>query len=90
MNGIIGMSELLHDSGLNTEQRKYVETVSQSAQILMSIINEILDFSKIEAGKMELEVVHFDLKKVLEESVDVLGHQASEKGIELSLYTSLN
>ena len=72
MNGIIGMSELLHDSGLNTEQRKYVETVSQSAQILMSIINEILDFSKIEAGKMELEVVHFDLKKVLEESVDVL------------------
>ena len=90
MNGIIGMSELLHDSGLNTEQRKYVETVSQSAQILMSIINEILDFSKIEAGKMELEVVHFDLKKVLEEAVDVLGHQASEKGIELSLYTSLN
>ena len=90
MNGIIGMSELLHDSDLNTEQCKYVETVSQSAQILMSIINEILDFSKIEAGKMELEVVRFDLKKVLEDAVDVLGHQASEKGVELSLYTSPN
>ena len=90
MNGIIGMSELLHDSDLNTEQCKYVETVSQSAQILMSIINEILDFSKIEAGKMELEVVRFDLKKVLEDAVDGLGHQASEKGVELSLYTSPN
>tara|TARA_A100001015_G_scaffold250851_1_gene289525 strand:- start:217 stop:870 length:654 start_codon:yes stop_codon:yes gene_type:complete len=56
----------------------------------MSIINEILDFSKIEAGKMELEVVRFDLKKVLEDAVDVLGHQASEKGVELSLYTSPN
>ena len=90
MNGIIGMSQLLHDSELNTEQSKYVETVSQSAHILMGIINEILDFSKIEAGKLELEAVDFDLKKILEEVVDLIGHQASDKGVELSLYISLN
>ncbi|MDB4664766.1 ATP-binding protein [Verrucomicrobia bacterium] len=90
MNGIIGMSELLHDSKLDLKQREYVETVLQSAQSLMTIINEILDFSKIEAGKLNLEYVDFDLQKVLEETVNLLGHQASKKGIDLSLYTSPN
>ncbi|MDG1892327.1 MAG: ATP-binding protein [Verrucomicrobiota bacterium] len=90
MNGIIGMSELLHDSKLELKQREYVETVLRSAQSLMTIINEILDFSKIEAGKLNLEYVDFDLQKVLEETVNLLGHQASKKGIDLSLYTSPN
>lgn len=83
MNGVIGMTGLLLDTEMTSEQREYAETVRGSADALLTIINDILDFSKIEAGKLELQDVDFDLRDTIEEAVELLAGQASRKGLEL-------
>ncbi len=82
MNGILGMIELLLLTPLNDEQRDYAETAKQSAQALLTIINDILDFSKIDSGKLDIEVLDFDLRVMLNEVATLLGFKAEEKGIE--------
>ncbi len=84
MNGVLGMTELLLETGLTTIQRKYAETVQRSGQNLLGIINDLLDFSKIEAGKLELENVDMDLRRTLEDVVDLLAERAHAKGLELA------
>ncbi len=84
MNGVIGMISILLESKLDTEQRKYAETIRQSAESLLTIINDILDFSKIEAGKLDLEEVDFDLARILDEVIDMLVIKAQEKGLEMN------
>ena len=84
MNGVIGMTGLLMDTDLSEEQREYAETVRSSGENLLTIINDILDFSKIEAGKMDLEIIDFDLRSAVEESVGLLAERAHDKGLELA------
>lgn len=86
MNGVIGMSGLLLDTPLNDEQRRYAETIRDSGEILLEIINEVLDFSKIEAGKLELETGPFDLLNLVESVPELLAPRAYGKGLEIACY----
>jgi two-component system sensor histidine kinase/response regulator len=83
MNGVIGMTGLLLDTPLTPEQREYSETVRNSANSLLTIINDILDLSKIEAGKLDLEIVDFDLIVALEEACDLVSFKSDGKGLDL-------
>ncbi len=83
MNGVVGMTGLLVDTKLDTDQQGYVETIRASGDALLSIINDILDFSKIESGQMDLETVPFELRSCIEESLDVVALSAVEKQIEI-------
>ena len=85
MNGVIGMTGLLLDTALTDEQRSYTEIIRSSSQSLLGIINDILDFSKIEAGKLQLEMLPFHLRELLNDTVALLELQAREKGLELTL-----
>src|SRR5690242_15106623 len=84
MNGVLGMTELLLETGLTATQRKYAETVQRSGKNLLSIINDLLDFSKIEAGKLELEHVDMDVRRTIEDIVELLAERAHSKGLELA------
>jgi PAS domain S-box-containing protein len=86
MNAITGMTDLLADTRLTPEQREYVETIRNSTESLLGIINEILDFSKIEAGKLTLELIDFDLRDAVEDTVEMLAERAHKKGIELACW----
>lgn len=83
MNGVIGMGHLLKDTGLDEEQKSYVETINASAQTLLLLLNDILDFSKIEAGELILENISLNPQRAAQETVDLLQPLADEKDISL-------
>ncbi len=86
MNGTIGMTSLLLETKLDGEQLDFVQTIRSCGETLLSIINDILDFSKIEANKLELEAIQFDLRRSIEDTLDLMAFTASKKGLNLALH----
>jgi PAS domain S-box-containing protein len=83
LNGVIGMLDLLKDTGLGPEQQEYVRTAESSGEALLTVINDILDFSKMEAGRLEIDDYDFDLRQLVEDTCEMIAAAAHGKGLEL-------
>jgi signal transduction histidine kinase/DNA-binding response OmpR family regulator/HPt (histidine-containing phosphotransfer) domain-containing protein len=86
MNAVIGMTDLALRTRLTPQQREYIRTANQSAEALLSILNDILDLSKIEAGRLTLDHVPFGLRDTVEDAVRLLAPRADEKRLELACH----
>lgn len=89
MNGVLGMLGLLLNTPLSNDQHHRVTVAQNSANSLLSLINDILDFSKIEAGKLELEILDFDLTRMLGEFAETMALPVQQKGLEIILDTKI-
>ncbi|WP_292937371.1 EAL domain-containing protein [Noviherbaspirillum sp.] len=83
LNGVVGMLDMLKEMQLTKRQQECVDVAWNSSRALIELINDILDFSKMEAGKLELDEVDFDLRKLVEEVIELLAKQAQQKGLEI-------
>ncbi|MFN4150974.1 MAG: ATP-binding protein, partial [Candidatus Sericytochromatia bacterium] len=90
MNGVIGMTDLLSETELTSEQQDFVYTIKNSGENLLTIINDILDFSKIESGNMELEEKEFSLIECIENCLELFSLKSYEKDIDLLYYINPN
>ncbi|HNT79494.1 MAG TPA: PAS domain S-box protein [Bacteroidia bacterium] len=84
LNGLIGMSQLLRNTPLTKDQNEYVDSIQLSGEALLNIINDVLDYSKIESGMMQLELLPFSVRKIIEQSINIIGYKAEEKDLSLS------
>lgn len=83
LNGVVGMTEILLETNLNKEQREYAQTIKESSQNLLVIINDILDLSKLEAGKMKIKNVEFDINEIIKQVIELFKPLAQQKNLEL-------
>jgi PAS domain S-box-containing protein len=88
MNGVVGMVDILQQTGLKPEQRRMLGTIHDSAMALLSILNDILDFSKIEAGKLTIERIPMHLRQVIENVAQLMVALSKAKSVELSLFVA--
>jgi signal transduction histidine kinase/ligand-binding sensor domain-containing protein/DNA-binding response OmpR family regulator len=86
MNGVLGMASLLAETELNIEQRDYTDAILTSGESLLNVINDVLDFSKIESGHMELDPHDFELRKCIEDVLEMFSAKTSQSGINLSYH----
>ncbi len=84
MTGVLGMIDLLRNDPAQGERSQYLATLKQSADLLMAVLNDVLDFSRIESGKIEFEEREFDLRGLLQSTIDLFDGAASHKGLLLS------
>jgi signal transduction histidine kinase/ActR/RegA family two-component response regulator len=82
LNGVLGVAQLLEESGLNTEQARLAQTIRSSGEILLRLLNDVLDLSKIEAGKTELELSEFEVGELVQAASNLWRARAEEKGLE--------
>jgi len=88
MNAILGMTGLMLKTELSGEQRHFIETVQQTSDELLGIINNILDIAKLESGSVDIEKIKFDLSETIESAVGLLAVKAREKGIEIAIHVA--
>jgi PAS domain S-box-containing protein len=88
MNAILGMAEMLQETGLSEEQEEYVKTFSTAGELLLGIINDILDFSKIEVGQIKLESIPFNLRELVNDVNKLFVYRAEEKSLKLEKQVS--
>lgn len=86
MNGIIGMTNILLKTALDEQQSSYANSIKEAGHALLTVVNDILDFSKIEAGKIELELIDFDICRVVESACELLVTQARSKNLSLMTF----
>ncbi len=84
LNAIIGMADLLYTTRLDSDQQDMLHTLHEASRLMLALTEDVLDFSKIEAGKLTLEKVEFDLKELVQETIDVFRYQALVKGLALT------
>lgn len=90
MNAIIGMTELALDEQISPEMRDYLETTRESADLLLTLVNDVLDISKLESGKFVLEEVNFSLREVIDETMRSISSRAYRKGLEIAFRVAPN
>lgn len=88
LNGVIGASDLIMSTALNTEQKDLVRTLKYSGDTLLKLVEGVLDFSKIESGKLAIDMVDFDLHRMMNSVMDMFATQAEQKGLRLQMNSS--
>jgi signal transduction histidine kinase/CheY-like chemotaxis protein/HPt (histidine-containing phosphotransfer) domain-containing protein len=89
LNGVLGMADLLMGTALDAEQRRFADTIHESGEALLTVVNDILDISKLEAGKLEIDKTEFDLVATVEQAVGLMASKAREKQIDLGVFVEL-
>lgn len=89
-NGVIGMTSLLPDTGLDERQRSFADSIKESSAVLLKVLNDIPDYSRIEAAKLEFTHVDFNLHVSFQSVVDLLGLEAGKKGLTLTCAVEVN
>jgi PAS domain S-box-containing protein len=88
LNAVLGFSGLMQQTVLNHEQKEFIDAIHTSGNALLSLINDLLDYSKIEAGHLELEKIEFDLRRLVDDVLDIIAEKVEQKG--LMVYTQID